>query len=106
MLSMWMMAHCCKNRTLEAMSFEQHHAALSCKVQGTWNLHTVAYDLSLDLTFFTMLSSISVNLGIVESVGYFADHDDAHQKASRDATTWAPISERQLRQIFEFSVYQ
>jgi hypothetical protein len=40
------------------MTVGEFHASIACKVQGTWNLHTVVQDLNLDLGFFTILSSI------------------------------------------------
>ncbi|KAH7175825.1 hypothetical protein EDB81DRAFT_633270 [Dactylonectria macrodidyma] len=130
-----------RDRMFDSMTHQEYHEALACKVQGTWNLHTVSQDLNLPLSFFTMLSSISgiigqkgqanysggntfldslavyrrdtlglpantVNLGIIEGIGYLADHDDVHKQLTRNVDTWAPINEAKLRRILEFSVYQ
>ncbi|KAH8729278.1 putative polyketide synthase [Ilyonectria robusta] len=130
-----------RDRMFDSMTHQEYHEALACKVQGTWNLHTVSQELNLPLSFFTMLSSISgiigqkgqtnysggntfldslavyrrdtlglpattVNLGIIEGIGYLADHDDVHKQLTRNLDTWAPINEAKLRRIFEFSVFQ
>lgn len=41
------------------MSEIEYQDALSCKVQGSWNLHNMAIELRQDLDFFIILSSIS-----------------------------------------------
>lgn len=123
-----------------SMTHQEYHEALSCKVQGTWNLHNVSVELNLPLSFFTMLSSISgivgqkgqanyagantfldslavyrrslglpacsVDLGIVEGIGYLAEHENVHKQLTRNAGTWAPINEARLRQVFELAIYQ
>ncbi|KAH9902283.1 reducing type I polyketide synthase [Xylariomycetidae sp. FL2044] len=61
-----------RDRVFEQMSVEEYHAALSCKIQGTWNLHGVAADLGLNLDFFTMLSSISGLCGSKGQANYAA----------------------------------
>lgn len=48
------------------MSYDDYHAALLCKVQGTTNLHDVSIEMQQPISFFTMLSSIS---GIVGQKG-------------------------------------
>ncbi|KAK7422917.1 hypothetical protein QQZ08_009273 [Neonectria magnoliae] len=52
------------------------------------------------------LPATTVNLGIIEGIGYLAEHDDVHKQLTRNLDTWAPINEAKLRRIFEFSVYQ
>ena len=47
-----------QDKLYSSMSTEEFHAALSPKVQGTWNLHNVALENNVKLDFFTMLSSI------------------------------------------------
>lgn len=45
------------------MSHEDYHAAVSSKVTGTCNLHTVSLETNQPISFFTMLSSISGVIG-------------------------------------------
>ncbi|PKX89973.1 polyketide synthase fmaB [Aspergillus novofumigatus IBT 16806] len=52
-----------KDRTFESMSHADYHAALSSKVTGTTNLHTVSLETNQPISFFTMLSSISGVIG-------------------------------------------
>lgn len=52
------------------------------------------------------LPACSVDLGIIQEVGYLAEHDDVYKQVFRDVGSWAPINEARLRQILEFSVYQ
>lgn len=54
------------------MSVEEYHETISCKVQGTWNLHNVASEQQLHLDFFTMLSSISGLVGQKGQANYAA----------------------------------
>lgn len=54
------------------MTIEDYHDTLSCKVQGTWNLHEVALELGLELDFFTLLSSISGLCGSKGQANYAA----------------------------------
>ncbi|KAL5456401.1 hypothetical protein PMIN06_003908 [Paraphaeosphaeria minitans] len=61
-----------RDKTYEEMTVDEFHAAIACKVQGTWNLHTAAHDLELDLDFFTMLSSISGLVGQKGQANYAA----------------------------------
>ncbi|KAI2616727.1 reducing type I polyketide synthase [Hypoxylon sp. NC1633] len=127
-----------RDRMFEQMSLEDYHAALRCKVQGTWNLHHAAMDRGLNLDFFTLLSSISglcgskgqanyaaanafldafatyrrrlglvacsVNLGVIQDVGYMAEKDDLRERY--DDRIWHVINERLLRKIFSFTVMQ
>ena len=121
------------------MTIEEYHKVLSCKVDGTWNLHNVALENNLQLDFFTMLSSISsvlgtrgqgnyvagnsfldafaayrqglglpgytVNLGIVEDVGYMAREEDLLQRFEGNSITTF-ISELVLSKIMEFAILQ
>lgn len=54
------------------MTVEEYHETISCKVQGTWNLHNVASEQQLHLDFFTMLSSISGLVGQKGQANYAA----------------------------------
>ncbi|KAI5862010.1 reducing type I polyketide synthase [Durotheca rogersii] len=127
-----------RDRVFESMSIEEYHAALGCKVDGTWNLHQVSMEQGLDLDFFTLLSSISglcgskgqanyaagnafldafaayrqslglaacsVDLGVIQDVGYMAEHDELQDRY--DAAVWHAINERLLRKIFGFTLMQ
>lgn len=61
-----------RDKTYAAMTVEEYHASIACKVQGTWNLHTAAINLNLSLSFFTMLSSISGLVGQKGQANYAA----------------------------------
>ncbi|KAJ6022991.1 hypothetical protein N7460_013386 [Penicillium canescens] len=52
-----------RDRTFESMSHTDYHAALSSKVTGTSNLHSVSLETKQPISFFTMLSSISGVIG-------------------------------------------
>ena len=45
------------------MQVQDYQAAVSAKVQGTWNLHNTSLSLASDLDFFTLLSSVSGVIG-------------------------------------------
>lgn len=131
--------NCGQDRTFAGMTVQEYHETLSCKVQGTWNLHEVALDMGLSLDFFTLLSSISglcgskgqanyaaanafldafakyrsetlgqpttsVDLGIIEDVGYMAEHQELQDRYDRHV--WHPLNERLLRKVFGFSILQ
>ena len=55
-----------RDKLFPDMTIEEYHGCISCKFQGTWNLHNVALEEQLSLDFFTMLSSIS---GVVGQMG-------------------------------------
>ncbi|KAF5878019.1 putative polyketide synthase protein [Botrytis fragariae] len=127
-----------RDRTFSSMSIADYHEAIDCKIKGTWNLHNVAEKLTLPLTFFTMLSSISglvgqkgqanyaagnafldafasyrhgrgqpacsVDLGVIEDVGYIAERDGMQDKL--DTSIWSGINERLLQKILYFSILQ
>lgn len=127
-----------RDRTFASMSVDEYHAALDCKIQGTWNLHKASLELGLNLDFFTLLSSISglcgtkgqanyaagntfldafaayrqglglaacsVDLGVIQDVGYMAEHDELQDRY--DHGVWHAINERLLRKIFGFSLMQ
>ena len=119
------------------MAVEEYHKVLPCKIQGTWNLHNVALSHSLNLDFFTMLSSISsivgtgaqanyvaanafqdafssyrrglglpactVNLGIVEDVGYMNRNSDV--LARFDESELAVfLNENMVCKILDYSI--
>ena len=52
------------------------------------------------------LPANSINLGIIEGIGYLVDHDEVHKQLTRHLDTWAPINEVKLRRVFEMSVFQ
>jgi len=54
------------------MTVDQFHETITSKVQGTWNLHSVALTQKLPLDFFTMLSSISGVVGQKGQANYAA----------------------------------
>jgi hypothetical protein len=121
------------------MTVREFHETISCKVKGTWNLHTASRSQHTPLDFFTLLSSISgvigqkgqanyaaanafldsfasyrqnmglpassVDLGVVEDVGYVAEHSSELQ-TSFDKDIWTPINESLLHQILRFSILQ
>ncbi|KAI1178391.1 reducing type I polyketide synthase [Nemania sp. FL0916] len=127
-----------RDRVFEQMSVEEYHAALGCKIQGTWNLHEAALERGLDLDFFTMLSSISglcgskgqanyaagntfldafagyrqslglnacsVDLGVIQDVGYMAENSDLQERY--DDSIWHAINEQLLHKVFNFSIMQ
>ncbi|KAH8688630.1 putative polyketide synthase [Talaromyces proteolyticus] len=47
-------------------------ATIAPKVAGSWNLHTAALNLGLELDFFTMLSSLSAVIGLKGNASYAA----------------------------------
>ncbi|KAJ0420834.1 hypothetical protein BJY00DRAFT_312760 [Aspergillus carlsbadensis] len=61
-----------RDRTFESMSHKDYHAALACKVQGTWNLHNVSLETRQPITSFTMLSSTSGLVGQPGQANYAA----------------------------------
>ncbi|KAJ6023925.1 Acyl transferase/acyl hydrolase/lysophospholipase [Penicillium herquei] len=50
------------------------------------------------------LAACSINLGVIQDVGYMAERDDLQDRY--DATLWHAINERLLRRIFGFSIMQ
>lgn len=120
------------------MTVNEYHAALTCKIQGTWNLHNAALELGLKLDFFTMLSSISsvlgakaqanyvaansfldafaayrqrlglpactINLGIVESVGYMTTHKELFKRNENDFLVH--LNNQLLENITKLSILQ
>jgi hypothetical protein len=54
------------------MTLAEYHEALQCKIRGTWNLHTAAESLQLQLDSFTLLSSLSGIIGHVAQANYAA----------------------------------
>ncbi|KAK8047896.1 hypothetical protein PG996_015960 [Apiospora saccharicola] len=125
-----------RDRTFDAMTLQQYHEAIACKLRGTWNLHHASMESGPALEFFTMLSSLSgirgtkgqanyaagstfldafaayrrqlnlpacsIDLGIVEDIGYMAEHEAINSR--HDSTYWHRLSERVLRTTFELSV--
>lgn len=60
------------DRMFTSMTIDEYHNAISCKVQGTWNIHNVAQEEGLKLSFFTMLSSVSGVVGQKGQANYAA----------------------------------
>ncbi|KAJ6190988.1 polyketide synthase [Penicillium mononematosum] len=50
------------------------------------------------------LPACSVNLGVVEDVGYFTEHDDLSRRL--ESQGWTPINEALLHKILRFSILQ
>jgi acyl carrier protein len=120
------------------MTIGEFYETISCKVQGSWNIHNVALEQKLSLDFFTMLSSISgvvgqrgqanyaaanvfldafasyrqslglsacsVDLGVIEDVGYIHERTDLGE--SLDVDIWTGINESLLHKILRFSIFQ
>ncbi|CAG8983999.1 hypothetical protein HYALB_00009008 [Hymenoscyphus albidus] len=61
-----------RDRPFDSMTLDEYHAAIGCKVQGTWNLHNISLEMNLSLDFFTMLSSISGVYGSKGQANYAA----------------------------------
>lgn len=49
-------------------------------------------------------ATTSINLGVIEDVGYLAEHEAL--QARYDRQVWHPINERLLRKVFGFSIMQ
>ncbi|KAK0639938.1 hypothetical protein B0T16DRAFT_338800 [Cercophora newfieldiana] len=129
------------DRPFSIMTVEEYLAALACKVQGTWNLHTVSLEQNLELDFFTLLSSISsvvgsqaqanyvagnafqdtfasyrhklgllahtVNLGVVEDVGFMVNHDDVFQSLkNKDEGILTFMDSEAVCQMVQYSILQ
>jgi hypothetical protein len=54
------------------MSIEEYHAAVDCKVAGTWNIHNALIEKNMKVDFFTMLSSVSGVVGQKGQANYAA----------------------------------
>ncbi|KAF2841765.1 PKSKA1 [Patellaria atrata CBS 101060] len=61
-----------RDRAFDQMTLAEYHEAIQCKIRGTWNLHNAAESLSLNLDFFTLLSSISGIIGNRGQANYAA----------------------------------
>ncbi|KAF3490687.1 Lovastatin diketide synthase LovF 17 [Arthroderma uncinatum] len=61
-----------RDRPFDSMTLKEYHEAVQCKIQGTWNLHSAAEAMNLDLDFFTLLSSISGVIGNRGQANYAA----------------------------------
>ncbi|RYP67662.1 hypothetical protein DL771_007129 [Monosporascus sp. 5C6A] len=61
-----------RDKIFTSMTIEEYHGAIACKVPGTWNLHNVAQEEGLKLSFFTMLSSVSGVVGQKGQANYAA----------------------------------
>ncbi|KEY75324.1 hypothetical protein S7711_08493 [Stachybotrys chartarum IBT 7711] len=54
------------------MTVDEYHAALECKVRGSWHLHDTTIEMGLALDFLIMLSSISGLYGGKSPANYAA----------------------------------
>lgn len=54
--------------------------------------------LSLTKKHFA-LPATSINLGVIEGIGYLVEHDYGHKQLTRNLDTWAPINEANLRRV-------
>lgn len=54
------------------MTVQEFHETISCKVKGTWNLHTASLSQPTPLDFFTLLSSVSGVIGQKGQANYAA----------------------------------
>ncbi|KAK2793589.1 putative secondary metabolism biosynthetic enzyme [Onygenales sp. PD_12] len=61
-----------RDRIFTSMTIEEFHQAVSCKVQGTWNLHNVLLQENQDVDFFTLLSSVAGVVGTKGQANYAA----------------------------------
>lgn len=61
-----------RDKVFASMQIEEYHGAVACKVPGTWNLHNVAQEEGIRLSFFTMLSSVSGVVGQKGQANYAA----------------------------------
>ncbi|KAJ6443718.1 Polyketide synthase [Purpureocillium lavendulum] len=61
-----------RDKIFTSMTIEEYHGAVTCKVPGTWNLHNIAQEEGLQLSFFTMLSSVSGVVGQKGQANYAA----------------------------------
>ncbi|KAJ5238512.1 polyketide synthase [Penicillium chermesinum] len=61
-----------RDKVFTSMTIEEYHQAVTCKVQGTWNLHNVLQEEHLQVDFFTMLSSVSGVVGQKGQANYAA----------------------------------
>ncbi|KAH6658934.1 hypothetical protein BKA67DRAFT_509967 [Truncatella angustata] len=120
---------------LEQMSLADYQAAVSPKVDGSWNLHQ-AFNKVDSLDFFIMLSSLAgilghpsqsnysaggsfqdalahfrnrrglpgaaIDLGVVSSVGYVAEHDNTSERLARSGHTI--LSEEDVLNAIKFGI--
>ena len=61
-----------RDRMFSTMTPQEFREPLQPKVQGTWNLHSVAQEQAVPLDFFTMLSSVSGLIGQLGQSNYAA----------------------------------
>ncbi|KAL3424012.1 beta-ketoacyl synthase domain-containing protein [Phlyctema vagabunda] len=61
-----------RDKIYTSMTISDYHAAIQCKVQGTWNLHNTALEQCSPIKFFSMLSSISGVVGQKGQANYAA----------------------------------
>ncbi|KAI0377617.1 hypothetical protein F5Y04DRAFT_272978 [Hypomontagnella monticulosa] len=59
-----------RDRTFASMSHIEFTEALACKVQGTWNLHTVSLETQQPVASFIALSSVSGLVGLKGQTNY------------------------------------
>ncbi|KAK1979840.1 KR domain-containing protein [Colletotrichum cereale] len=61
-----------RDQSISKMTHEEWTAAVTPKVQGTWNLHNACRNAGLDLDFFLLFSSISAVVGQRGQANYAA----------------------------------
>ncbi|KAH0436371.1 polyketide synthase [Colletotrichum camelliae] len=61
-----------RDKPYETMTLDDYHTAIHAKFHGTWNLHRASEELQYPLDFFTLLSSISGNVGNKGQANYSA----------------------------------
>ncbi|KAF4630892.1 hypothetical protein G7Y89_g7242 [Cudoniella acicularis] len=61
-----------RDKIYTSMTAEEFHQCISCKVEGTWNIHNASLEQEQSLDFFTILSSISGVIGQKGQANYAA----------------------------------
>ncbi|WYZ35337.1 hypothetical protein EsH8_I_001613 [Colletotrichum jinshuiense] len=95
-----------RDRTFESMTHEDYQAALSCKVQGTWNLHCVSMATQQPIGLFTMLSSTSGLVGQKGQSNYAGGNVFMDALAAHRRTLGLPATSINLGPIEDIGVIQ
>lgn len=88
------------------MTHEDYQAALSCKVQGTWNLHCVSMATQQPIGLFTMLSSTSGLVGQKGQSNYAGGNVFMDALAAHRRTLGLPATSINLGPIEDIGVIQ
>ncbi|KAI1460694.1 hypothetical protein F4805DRAFT_372476 [Annulohypoxylon moriforme] len=124
-----------RDKPFETMTLDDFHTSIHAKVHGTWNIHRVSPTLDFFTalsstsgvvgnkgqanyaaanTFLDAfasyrqslgLQSNTVDLGVIQDVGYIAEQDTGLE-ARFDKRQWTPINETMLRKILTYSIFQ